>query len=97
MTTVDNRVTTVDNRVTTVDGRVTNVEGSVTNLTSSINSGTVGLVKQDATTRAITVAGDKAGTQVDLTGTAGARQLRGVANGTVAATSLHAVNGKKKK
>ncbi|WP_149135782.1 YadA family autotransporter adhesin [Cupriavidus campinensis] len=93
ITNLDGRVTTVDNRVTNIDGRVTNVEGSVTNLTSNINNGAVGLVKQDATTKAITVASDKAGTQVDLTGTAGARQLRGVANGTVAAGSLHAVNG----
>ena len=95
-TTVNNvgsAITNLDGRVTTVDNRVTNVEGSVTNLTNNINNGTTGLVQQDATTKAITVAKDKDGTQVDLTGTAGARQLRGVANGTVAAGSLHAVNG----
>ncbi|WP_454764173.1 YadA-like family protein [Cupriavidus campinensis] len=79
--------------VTNIDGRVTTVEGSVTNIANQINNGTTGLVQQDATTKTITVAKDKDGELMDLTGTAGARQLTGVANGTVAANSLFAVNG----
>ncbi|MGO4396508.1 YadA family autotransporter adhesin, partial [Variovorax sp. M-6] len=76
-----------------LDGRVTTVEGSVSELTNNMNSGSVGLVKQDATTKAITVAGDKAGTSVDFTGTAGARTLSGVKDGTLGETSREAVNG----
>ncbi|MGO4393738.1 ESPR-type extended signal peptide-containing protein, partial [Variovorax sp. M-6] len=75
-----------------LDGRVTTVEGSVSELTNNMNSGSVGLVKQDATTKAITVAGDKAGTSVDFTGTAGARTLSGVKDGTLGETSREAVN-----
>ncbi|HEY4350464.1 MAG TPA: YadA family autotransporter adhesin, partial [Paraburkholderia sp.] len=56
---------------------VTNLSNTVNN----INNGTVGLVQQDATSKAITVAKDTAGTTVDFTGTAGARQLKGVAAG----------------
>ncbi|WP_166735275.1 YadA family autotransporter adhesin [Serratia fonticola] len=62
---------------------------SITNLTS----GTAGLVKQDATTKAITVAADKAGTSVDLSGTDGSRTLKGVKAGTLSSTSTEAVNG----
>jgi autotransporter adhesin len=42
----------------------------------------VGLLKQDATSHAITMASATAGTTVDFTGTEGARQLKGVAAGT---------------
>ncbi|RFU45811.1 YadA-like family protein [Paraburkholderia sp. DHOC27] len=75
--------------ITNLDSRVTNVEGSVSSLTDQINSGTVGLVQQDATTGAVTVASSTGGTSVDFTGTAGARELLGVAAGT---TNSSAVN-----
>ena len=68
--------------ITNLDARVTTVEGSVTNLTNEINTGTVGLVQQDPTSRNLTVGKDTDGAQVDFTGTAGARELLGVAPGT---------------
>ncbi|WP_232624316.1 YadA family autotransporter adhesin [Paraburkholderia ginsengisoli] len=79
--------------LSTVDGRVANVESSVTNLTTQLSSGEVGLVKQDADTNAITVASDKAGTSVNISGTGGARTLGGVAAGALSSTSTEAVNG----
>ncbi|MFM0211374.1 YadA-like family protein [Paraburkholderia sediminicola] len=72
-----------------LDTRVTTVEGSVSDLTNQINTGAVGLVQQDQTSHALTVASTTGGTSVDLTGTAGVRELRGVAAGT---TSTSAVN-----
>ncbi|MBC8742557.1 hemagglutinin, partial [Paraburkholderia sp. UCT31] len=79
--------------ITSIDGRVTNVEGSVTNLTQQLDGGSVGLVKQDATSKTITVARDLDGTTVDFGGTDGARSLSGVADGAIAAGSKEAVNG----
>ncbi|MGF6856332.1 autotransporter adhesin [Paraburkholderia sp. CI3] len=79
--------------ITGIDGRVTNVEGSVTNLTQQLDGGSVGLVQQDATSKAITVARDLDGTTVDFSGTDGARTLSGVADGAIAAGSKEAVNG----
>ncbi|NIJ69958.1 ESPR-type extended signal peptide-containing protein [Xanthomonas sp. 60] len=70
--------------ISTVDGRVTTVDGRVTQLVGDLNAGSVGLVRQDATTRAISVAGATDGTSVSFTGTAGDRVLSGVANGTAA-------------
>ncbi|MGF6609879.1 autotransporter adhesin [Paraburkholderia sp. WSM4175] len=93
ITDLDSRVTTVDNRVTSIDGRVTNVEGSVTNLTQQLDSGSVGVVQQDATSKAITVAKDLDGTMVDFTGTDGVRSLGGVKAGALSDTSTEAVNG----
>jgi trimeric autotransporter adhesin len=58
---------------------------NVSNLSTTVNNisnGTAGLVQQDTTTKAITVASATAGTTVDFTGTAGTRQLKGVSQGT---------------
>ncbi len=88
--------TTVNNvgaAITNLDGRVTNVEGSIANVTNQINNGEIGLVKQDANTGNITVASDKGGKTVDMSGTAGARQITGVADGAIAQGSTDAVNG----
>ncbi|WP_173819674.1 YadA family autotransporter adhesin, partial [Paraburkholderia piptadeniae] len=60
---------------------------------TQINSGSIGLVQQDQSTRTITVAKGTDGTVVDFTGTAGARRLTGVANGNMNASSTDAVNG----
>jgi autotransporter adhesin len=75
--------------VTNLDTRVTTVESSVSDLTTQINSGQLGLVQQDQTTGAVTVASSTGGASVDFTGTAGARELLGVAAGT---TNTSAVN-----
>ncbi|WP_429576517.1 YadA-like family protein [Paraburkholderia sp. UCT70] len=79
--------------ITSIDGRVTNVEGSVTNLTQQLDGGSVGLVQQDAASKAITVARDLDGTTVDFGGTDGARSLSGVKAGVLSDTSTEAVNG----
>ncbi|MDM0020069.1 YadA-like family protein [Variovorax sp. J22R187] len=86
-------VNNVGDAVTNLDGRVTQNSTEIDNLSNNLNSGSIGLVKQDLTTRNITVAADKDGTVVDFTGTAGARTLGGVAAGAVNATSLDAING----
>jgi autotransporter adhesin len=75
------QVAAVDNRVTNIDGRVTNIDGQVTNLTNQVSNGGIGLVQQDASTGVITVAAAKGGSKVDVSGTAGARTIAGVANG----------------
>lgn len=77
----------------TLDGLVAQNAADLGNLTASINSGALGLVRQDATSRVITVGQDQDGNLVDIAGTAGARQLNGVADGAITAGSLYAVNG----
>ncbi|HVJ39208.1 MAG TPA: YadA-like family protein, partial [Stenotrophomonas sp.] len=85
---------TVDGKpVNNVGDAITNVDGRVTNLGDQLNSGTVGLVQQDATTKNITVAKDKDGKQVSFAGTEGDRVLTNVAKGAVSETSAEAVNG----
>ncbi|WP_233852449.1 YadA-like family protein [Paraburkholderia sp. HD33-4] len=66
---------------------------SITNVQNQLADGTVGLVQQDAGTRAITVAKDMDGTVVNVAGTAGNRTVTGVAAGAVNASSVDAVNG----
>lgn len=63
------------------------------NLRSQVNNGSIGLVQQDAATRAITVGKTTDGTLVDVSGTAGNRTVTGVGTGAVSATSVDAVNG----
>lgn len=75
--------------ISNLDTRVTTVDGSVSSLVSHLSLGTVGLVQQDQTSGDLTVASNSGGASVDFTGTAGARQLLGVAAGT---TSNSAVN-----
>lgn len=65
----------------------------IASLNSSIASGNIGLTQQDAINRNITVGKSTDGTVVDFSGTAGARQLYGVSNGTVAPGSTYAING----
>ncbi|WP_208714614.1 YadA-like family protein [Pantoea cypripedii] len=66
---------------------------AIDTLSTTINAGGIGLVRQSAAGAPITVGAATDGTQVDFTGTAGARTLTGVANGTVASGSTQAVNG----
>ncbi|WP_257127516.1 YadA-like family protein [Burkholderia sp. MSMB1078WGS] len=67
--------------VTNLDGRVTTNEGDIVKINNQLESGQIGLVQQDPTTRAITVGAATGGTSVDFAGTAGPRTLSGVANG----------------
>ncbi|MDV3469903.1 YadA-like family protein [Stenotrophomonas sp. C3(2023)] len=98
ITTLQGDVTTLDTSVTRLGGRMDTAESNISDLASQIGSGSVGLVQQDATSGAITVGGDKAGTSVSFAGVdaAGAainRTLSGVADGRLAAGSTEAVNG----
>jgi autotransporter adhesin len=68
---------------------ITDVAGSVNDITKQLDSGELGLVQQDQTSRDLMVASDKDGAHVNFAGTAGARELIGVAAGT---TSNSAVN-----
>jgi autotransporter adhesin len=73
------------------------IDGSLTNLTSTVDAITAetgkGLVAQDATTGNIMVGSLTGGDVVDMTGTAGARKITGVAAGSLDVSSLDAING----
>jgi trimeric autotransporter adhesin len=71
----------VGDAITNIDGRVVQNTTDITNISNQINSGEVGLVKQDTTTRKITVAKDTDGDTVDVTGTDGDRTVTGVKAG----------------
>ena len=78
------RVAANETSITNLDGRVTNNEGDINNLTTQVtnlSNGSAGLVTQDALTGNINVASQLGGDVVDMTGTAGARRVSGVANG----------------
>ncbi|WP_159463060.1 YadA family autotransporter adhesin [Caballeronia ptereochthonis] len=86
----------VAQNTTDIAKNTTNIAKNTTdinNINNAINSGNVGLVRQDANTRTITVAKDNDGTVVDMTGTQGARMVTGVAAGELSADSSDAVNG----
>lgn len=71
----------VGDALTNLDGRTTRNTDDISRLKGDIDTGGVGLVKQDATTGAITVAGATGGTTVNFAGSDGARRLGGVSNG----------------
>lgn len=89
LTNLDGRVASNTTEITTIKGDISNIQTDITNITN----GTLGIVKQNATTRVITVGGDTDGTEVNFAGTAGVRKLTGIANGNVAAGSTEAVTG----
>ncbi|WP_373421801.1 YadA-like family protein [Burkholderia cenocepacia] len=74
-------VNSVGDVVTNLDGRVTTNEGGLKKLSEQLESGTLGLVQQDAMTGGITVGANTGGSVVNFAGTGGARVLSGVANG----------------
>lgn len=77
---------------TAVGTNATNIATTVTNLTTlqtNIANGTVGLLQQNATTRAITVGASTNGSLVDVSGSAGARRITGVAAGTTGADAVN--------
>lgn len=86
---LDQRVTDNTSSITNLDARTTTMEGDVSNITNQITNGEIGLVQQDPVTRALSVAKDTDGARVDFTGTAGARELTGIAAAT---TDSSAVN-----
>ncbi|MEC4774404.1 ESPR-type extended signal peptide-containing protein [Burkholderia cenocepacia] len=74
-------VNSVGDVVTNLDGRMTTNEGGLKKLSEQLESGTLGLVQQDAMTGGITVGANTGGSVVNFAGTGGARVLSGVANG----------------
>ena len=100
MTTTFNNVggalTNLDGRVTANTGDISNIRTDITNITK----GSVGIVKQDATTRDITVGADTDGTVVNFagkdatTGDAVNRKLTGLEEGDLSDSSTDAVTGK---
>ncbi|MBV4397056.1 YadA-like family protein [Advenella alkanexedens] len=89
LTNLDGRVASNTTEITTIKGDISNIQTDITNITN----GTLGIVKQNGTTRVITVGGDTDGAEVNFAGTAGVRKLTGIANGNVAAGSTEAVTG----
>jgi autotransporter adhesin len=61
----------------------------IANIANKIINGTTGLVQQDTVSRDLTVAKDTDGKHVDFTGTAGSRELLGVAAGTTAESAAN--------
>jgi autotransporter adhesin len=89
-----NDITTIEGDITAIEGDITNLGGDLTTLITQIQDGEIGLVQQDAISRDITVGADTDGTLVDFSNDTGnARTLAGVADGTLSALSLDAVNG----
>jgi autotransporter adhesin len=80
--TIGDRVTSAETNITNLDGRVTKNEGDIIDLGDRINNGSVGLVQQAGASAAVTVAAATGGTIVDFSGTDGARQLKGVSEGS---------------
>lgn len=75
-------------------GQLLATNAAVADLSIAIGTGSTGLVRQDPTSRALTVGANTDGTSVSFVNGAGqARVLGGVAAGTVAAGSQEAING----
>ncbi|WP_316666201.1 YadA-like family protein [Ralstonia psammae] len=79
--TTNTNVTNLTNTVSSIDTRVTQNTNDISTLSGQINSGSVGLVKQDADTKAISVAGSTGGTSINVAGTDGDRTISGVKAG----------------
>ncbi|WP_186174609.1 YadA family autotransporter adhesin [Burkholderia gladioli] len=67
---------------------LSSTDATVASLQSGLAAGTVGLVQQ-AGTGSITIGGNAAGTVLDVAGTAGARQVKGVAAGSDATDAVN--------
>lgn len=89
ITNLDQRVTDNTTNISNLDQRTTTIEGDVSNITNQINNGEIGLVQQDQVSHDLTVAKDTGGTRVDFSGTAGARELTGIAAGTTDASAVN--------
>ena len=90
---VGDALVAVNGSLTTVHNDMATVRGDVSSLQQTVANAGFGLVQQDQDSRVLHVGKNTDGTTVDLTGTAGARVLTGVAAGAVAEGSLDAVNG----
>ena len=75
-----------------VGSNAVNIANNTTNITKLLD-GEVGIVKQDAATRDITVGSETDGTVVDIAGTDGVRTLTGLKDGALSGASTDAVTG----
>ena len=92
------QLSATNTRVTAAESTIAQNTTDIANVQNQLNSGSVGLVQQDANTRVITVAKDSDGTVVNMSGKDSSgkeldRQVTGVANGGVNAASVDAING----
>ncbi len=83
----------VSGALNALSDRVQTNSSNISALQSAVGGSGPTFVTQDATTRTLNVGAATDGTSVDFTGTSGSRQLTGVANGSISATSTDAVNG----
>ena len=81
-TTVADALGGLDTALSTANTNISTNAGNITALQSSVGNGTVGLVQQNATTKAITVASASGGSNINFAGTDGLRVLSGVGQGT---------------
>lgn len=72
---------------------LTSTTGELTGLRSAVQNGSIGLVRQDAISRDLSVGAGTDGNRISVAGLAGPRQVTGVAAGSLAAGSADAVNG----
>ena len=89
ITNLGQRVTDNTTNITHLDARTTTIEGNVSHIANQITNGELGLLRQDQESRDLTVAKDTDGARVDFGGTAGSRELIGIAAGT---TDTSAIN-----
>lgn len=87
-------VRNVGDVVSNLDGRVSGNETAITNIRNELGSGSLGLVQQNPTTGAITVAAGTGGSVVNFAGMGGGtRVLTGLSNGLIDKGSTDAVTG----
>ncbi|QQB32467.1 YadA-like family protein [Achromobacter deleyi] len=92
-TSVGAAVQALDDSLVAVNDHVRQVRAEVATMRDQLDAGELGLVRQDAATRDITVARQADGTRVTLAGTDGARTVSGVKEGGISASSSEAVTG----
>ncbi|KVT58051.1 beta strand repeat-containing protein [Burkholderia ubonensis] len=88
--------TTVNDAFAAADTAITTNRTQLVDLTTGITSGTIGLLQQAGGAPGngtLTLGAQTGGTAVNITGTAGTRQLTGLSPGAVSATSTDAVTG----
>ncbi|CAK1314203.1 hemagluttinin domain-containing protein [Burkholderia pseudomallei] len=87
---------TVNDAFAAADTAITTNRTQLVNLTTGITGGTIGLLQQTGGAPGngtLTLAAQTGGTSVSIAGTAGTRQLTGLAPGAVSTTSTDAVTG----
>ena len=90
---VGDAITNIDRRTTQNTDYIAQNTSDIATVRDQLADGSIGLVQQDATSKAITVAKGLDGTTVDFTGTDGVRTLSGVKAGALNDASTEAVNG----